>query len=330
MKAVVVQQFGSADHLAYVDRSPPQAGAGEIRVRVEMAGVNFIDVYNREGMYSKSHTYKDEPPFVLGREGVGVVDQVGADVAGLDIGDRVGWCLAPGGYAEHTVIPAWRAVKIPDQLDTATATTLMLQGGTAHYLSHSLFPLGPEHVALVHAAAGGVGRLLVQLARLRGARVIATAGTQEKAALVRKLGAEHCIVYRDQDFAEEVLRLTDGQGVNVVYDGVGKATFAGSLRALRRRGAMVLYGAASGAVDSVNPLDLAEAGSVWLTRPHMAHYMADSTEIQGRFTELADHVLAGRLHVHIDRVFDLADAAEAHRYLEAGRTVGKLLLRVAS
>jgi len=226
------------------------------------------------------------------------------------------------------VVPAWRVVKIPQELDNETATTLMLQGGTAHYLSHSLFPVGPEHVVLVHAAAGGVGRLLVQLARMRGARVIATAGTQEKAALARKLGAEHCIVYREQDFADEVLRLTDGQGVHAVYDGVGKATFEGSLRSLRRRGAMVLFGAASGAVDSVSPLDLAEAGSVWFTRPHMAHYMSDAAEIQARFSELAEHALTGRLNVHIDRVFDLADAADAHRYLEAGRTVGKLLLRV--
>lgn len=328
MKAMVVTQYGGADKLSYVDRPAPDAGPGEVRIRVAVAGVNFIDVYNREGMYSKSHTYKDEPPFVLGREGVGVVDQVGDGVTDLAVGDRAGWCLAPGGYAQYTVVPAWRVVKIPDALDWDTAATLMLQGGTAHYLSHTLFPLESGHVALVHAGAGGVGRLLVQLAKLRGATVLATVGSTEKAQLVKALGADLAIQYKEQDFVAAVKEATDGTGVHVVYDGVGKSTYPGDLQILRRRGALVLFGAASGAVTSVDPLDLAEAGSVWFTRPHMAHYMADAEEIRDRFADLAGHVTAGRLNVKIDRVFDLSDAAEAHRYLEAGKTVGKLLLRI--
>lgn len=329
MKAVVVTRYGGPETLKFVDDAPePTPGEGEVRVRVVIAGVNFIDVYNREGAYSKSHTYKDVPPFVLGREGVGVVDKVGPGVSEFSEGDRVGWCLAPGGYAQLAVVPAWRLVKLGQQIDWETAATLMLQGGTAHYLSHSLFPLDSRHTALIHAGAGGVGRLLVQLARLRGARVLTTVGSDEKAELVKALGADLAILYKKVDFAEAVKDATNGEGVHVVYDGIGKATFDGDLQIMRRRGALVLFGAASGAVTSVDPLDLAEAGSVWLTRPHMAHYMSSAEEIRGRYRELADHVEAGRLNVRIDRVFDLEQAVEAHRYLEAGKTVGKLLLKV--
>ena len=328
MKAIVVSEYGGPETLQYVDVPDPEPGDGEVRVRLEIAGVNFIDVYNRQGVYSKSHTYENKPPFVLGREGVGVVDRVGAGVHGLAVGDRVGWCLAPGSYAQLAVVPAWRLVKIPAGVDGEVATTLMLQGGTAHYLSHSLFPLEPGHTALIHAAAGGVGRLLVQLARLRGARVLCTVGTEEKAEMARRLGADQAILYRQEDFAEAVLKATDGEGVDVVYDGVGQATFQGDLKVLRRRGALALFGAASGAVTSVDPLDLAEAGSVWLTRPHMAHYMSSAEEIQGRFADLQRWHAEGRLEVRIDRTFPLEDAVEAHRYLEAGRTTGKLLLNV--
>lgn len=329
MKAVVATQFGGPEVLRYTDVPEPEPGAGEVRVRLALAGVNFIDVYNREGLYRKSRTYGSSPPFVLGREGAGTVDAVGAGVEDIAVGDRVAWCLEPGSYAELAVVPAWRLVGLPDELDWADATTLMLQGGTAHYLATSLFPLGEDHVALVHAGAGGVGRLLVQIARGRGARVLATVGSEEKATIAQRLGADRTILYRQEDFAEAVLSATDGHGAHVVYDGVGKDTFEGDLRALRRRGALALFGAASGAVDSVDPLELAEAGSVWLTRPHMAHYMATSGEIRGRAADLFDWLRSGELSVHIDREFPLAEAAEAHRYLEAGRTTGKLLLWVA-
>lgn len=329
MKAVVATRFGGPEVLRYTDVSEPEPGAGEVRVRLALAGVNFIDVYNREGMYRTSRTYGSSPPFVLGREGAGTVDAVGAGVEDVAVGDRVAWCLEPGSYAELAVVPAWRLVGLPDDVDWADATTLMLQGGTAHYLATSLFPLDEHHVALVHAGAGGVGRLLVQIARRRGARVLTTVGSEEKATTVQRLGADRTILYRQEDFAEAVLAATDGCGAHVVYDGVGKDTFEDDLRALRRRGALVLFGAASGAVDSVDPLDLAEAGSVWLTRPHMAHYMATSGEIRGRAADLFDWLGSDEFSVHVDREFPLAEAAEAHRYLEAGRTTGKLLLRIS-
>lgn len=328
MKAVVATQFGGPEVLRYTDVPEPEPGEGEVRVRLALSGVNFIDVYNREGLYRKSRTYGSNPPFVLGREGAGTVDAIGAGVEDFAVGDRVAWCLELGSYAELAVVPAWRLVGLPDDVDWADATTLMLQGGTAHYLATSLFPLSEDHVALIHAGAGGVGRLLVQIARHRGARVLATVGSEEKATIVQRLGADRAILYRQEDFAEAVLADTDERGAHVVYDGVGKDTFEGDLRALRRRGALVLFGAASGAVDSVDPLELAEAGSVWLTRPHMAHYMATSGEIRGRAADLFDWLGSGELSVHIDREFPLAEAAEAHRYLEAGRTTGKLLLQV--
>jgi len=328
MKAVVATDFGGPDVLSFTDVPTPEPGPGEVRVRLTLAGVNFIDVYNRKGSYRKSRTYGSQPPFVLGREGAGTVDALGEGVAGLAPGDRVAWCLAPSGYAEYAVVPAWQLVRIPDDVDWASATTLMLQGGTAHYLATSLFPLAAGHTALVHAGAGGVGRLLIQVARRRGARVLTTVGSAEKARIARGLGAEEAILYRQQDFADAVLRATDDRGADVIYDGVGRATFAGDLRALRRRGALVVFGAASGAVESVSPLELAEAGSLWFTRPHMAHYMASQEEIQARADDLFAWYRAGELALRIDREYPLAEAADAHRYLEAGRTTGKLLLRV--
>ncbi|PWG64571.1 quinone oxidoreductase family protein [Spiribacter halobius] len=328
MKAVVATDFGGPEVLSHTEVPDPEPGPGEVRVRVVRAGVNFIDVYNRMGSYRKSRTYGSQPPFVLGREGAGTVDAVGEGVTGLAPGDRVAWCLAPGGYAELAVVPAWQLVRIPEGVDWASATTLMLQGGTAHYLASSLFPLRQGHVALVHAGAGGVGRLLIQIARRRGARVLTTVGTREKAAMAEALGAERAILYRETDFAEAVREATGGEGVDVIYDGVGQATYEGDLQCLRRRGALVVFGAASGAVESVNPLELAEAGSIWFTRPHMAHYMASREEIQGRADDLFAWLAAGELTLRIDREFPLAEAAEAHRYLEAGKTTGKLLLRV--
>ena len=330
MKAIVVPEYGGPEVLRFGEVPVPEPGEGEVRVRVVLAGVNFTDVYNRQGIYRRSQTYRNAPPFVLGREAVGVVDRVGPGVTGLAPGDRVGWCLVLGSYAELAVVPAWRLVPLPSGLDWESATVLMLQGGTAHYLTHALFPLGPDHTCLVHAGAGGVGRLPVQVARLRGARVLATVGNADKAAIARRLGADRAILYREEDFAAAVLEATGDAGVDVVYDGVGRATFEGDLRALRRRGTLALFGGASGAVESVDPLDLAEAGSVFLTRPHMADYMSTREEILERAADLFRWVEDGRIEVHVDREFPLAEAAEAHRYLEAGRTTGKLLLRVAN
>lgn len=329
MKAVVATDYGGREVLSYTNAAEPEPGPGEVRVRLTLAGVNFIDVYNREGLYSKSKTYGSKPPFVLGREGAGTVESIGAGVEDVAVGDRVAWCLEPGSYAELAVVPAWRLVRIPDGVDWASATTLMLQGGTAHYLATDLFPLEKGHIALIHAGAGGVGRLLVQIAKRRGATVLTTVGTEEKADIVRGLDADRAIRYRQEDFAEAVVDATDGQGAHVIYDGVGRDTYPGDLRCMRRRGALVLFGAASGAVTTVDPLDLAEAGSIWLTRPHMAHYMATSEQIRARASDLFSWVAAGELSLNIDREFPLAEAAEAHEYLEAGRTTGKLLLRVA-
>lgn len=326
MKAVVIPRYGGPEVLSLEEVSDPRAGAGEALVGLDYAGVNFTDVYARNGTYRSSHTYRNRPPFVPGMEGAGTVREIGEGVANVAPGDRVAWCLSPGAYAELAAVPAWRLVRVPEGMDLAVATTLMLQGCTAHYLTHSLFRLGPEHVCLVHAGAGGVGQLLIQLARLRGARVIATVGSAEKADIALGLGAERAVLYREEAFDDAVREATGGRGVDVVYDGVGRATFDGSLRSLRRRGMLALFGGASGAVESVTPLDLAEAGSVFLTRPHMADYMADAEEVAWRAGDMLELAAGGKLVVRIDREFALAEAAEAHRLIEGRGTKGKLLL----
>ena len=293
-----------------------------------MPASNFIDIYTRKGVYQKSQTYKNVLPFTIGREGAGVVDSVGDDVTGLAVGDRVAYCLILGSYAEYAAIPAWRLVKVPDDIELDVATTLMLQGCTAHYLSHSLFALGPDHSCLIHAGAGGVGQLLIQLAKARGAHVFATVGSAEKAEIARRCGADHVVRYRDEKFDQVVLQATGGDGVDVVYDSVGQATFENSLRCLKRRGTCALFGGASGAVESVEPLALAEAGSLFLTRPHMADYMSNAQEVTARATALFELARKNKLVVNIDREFALADAQEAHRVMEARGTTGKLLLKI--
>jgi len=296
---------------------------------VEHAGVNFIDVYMRSGVYRRSDTYRTPLPMVLGMEGAGTVESWGAEVGGFERGDRVAWCLSRGSYAEYAAVPAWRLVRIPQGVPSEIATALMLQGMTAHYLSHSAYPLKPGDTCLVHAAAGGVGQLLVQLAKLRGATVIATAGSREKAEIAGERGADHCIVYTEEDFGPLVRELTRGEGVDVVYDSVGRATIARSLRSLKRRGTCVLFGASSGVVDCVEPLELAEAGSVFFTRPHLADYVASAEEIAWRARDLFEAAASGRLVVSIDREFPLTEARGAHETIEARRTRGKLLLKVA-
>jgi len=326
MKAIQVTRYGGAEVLELRDVERPQPGPGEVLVKVAYAGVNFIDIYTRSGLYAGSHTYANAPPFTLGREGCGAVDALGADVQGVAVGDRVAWCLAPGSYAQYACVPAWRLVRIPDAMSRKIATALMLQGCTAHYQTHSLYPLEPGHTCLIHAASGGVGGLMVQLAKLRGAIVFATVGSAEKAEHAKALGADHVILYREQDFAEVVLRETFGEGVDVVYDSVGQATIAGSIRCCKRRGTVCNFGAASGAVTSIDPLQLAESGSLFFTRPHMADYMRDAEEITWRASEMFAHAQAGRVRIAIERVLPLAQAAAAHELLEARRTAGKLLL----
>lgn len=326
MQAIVVARFGGADALALRDAQAPVPARGEARVKVAFAGVNYIDVYMRSGAYARSHTYPTPLPFVPGMEGAGVVESVGADVQGIAVGARVAWCLARGSYAQYAVVPAWKLVPVPDDVDPAIACALMLQGSTAHYLVHSAFALAPGHACLVHAAAGGVGQLLVQLAKRRGATVLATVGSADKAQIARARGADHAILYREVDFHAEVMRLTGGQGVDVVYDSVGRETIHRSIRCLHRRGLCVMFGAASGQVDAIAPLELAEAGSVYFTRPHLADYLRDAGEIRARAGDLFAAVRAGALAVTIDRMLPLAAAGEAHTLLEGRATRGKLLL----
>lgn len=328
MKAVQIDAYGGPGNMVLREVPVPEPGPGEVLVRLRYAGVNYTDVYNRNGLYAKSHTYANSPPFTLGREGGGVVERVGEDVTSVAAGDRVAWCLALGSYAEAAVVPAWRLVKVPDGIGMATATALMLQGCTAHYLTHSLFRIEAGTRCLVHAAAGGVGQCLVALSKHMGAEVFATVGTEDKAEIAASLGADHVILYRREDFAARVRGVTGGRGVDVVYDSVGRATIEGSMRSLAPRGTLVNFGAASGAVESIEPLALAEAGSLYFTRPHMADYMRDADEIEWRGRAMFEHHVAGRVPATIDRVLPLEDAAEAHRLLEARETRGKLLLKV--
>lgn len=328
MKAISIARFGGPEELRLIDTAPPEPGPGEALVRIARAGVNFIDVYMRNGSYARSHTYKTPLPMVLGMEGAGTVAAIGPGVTDIAVGETVAYCLSRGSYAEYAVVPAWRLARVPDGVPLDVATTLMLQGCTAHYLTHSAFPLGPDHTCLIHAGAGGVGQLVIQLARRRGARVLATVGSAEKADIAKARGADACILYREADFREEVMRLTDGRGVDVVYDSVGKDTIHRSIRSLRRRGLCILFGGSSGQVAAVEPLELAEAGSVFFTRPHLADYTASAAEIRTRTGDLFAAWKAGELEVTVDREIPLGDAGEAHRILEGRGTRGKLLLQV--
>ncbi len=321
MRAVRVPATGGPDALVAADISAPEPGPGEALVRVEVAGVNFIDVYHRTGLYPRSL------PFTSGVEGAGAVELVGEGVELLGVGDRVAWALTPGSYAEAAVVPAERLVRIPDDLSFELAAAVMVQGLTAHYLVESTFTLGPDHVAVVHAAAGGVGLLLVQLAKSAGATVIGTCSTEEKARRVLAAGADHVVRYDRTPFQPEVMSLTGGDGASVVYDSVGRATFRDSLASLRPRGFLVLYGQSSGKVGPFDPADLASAGSVYLTRPVLADYARDRRELEWRAGDVFGKVGRGELDVRIQAVLPLEEAAEAHRLLEGRATSGKLLLR---
>lgn len=328
MKAIRIQAYGDAGECRLDDVAVPQPGAGEALVKVEVAGLNFIDVHIRLGRYAKSDTYRNALPMTLGMEGAGTVAAVGEGVTDVAVGDRVAWCIVRGSFAQYAVVPQGKLVRVPADTRLDDACALMLQGLTAHYLSHSAFELRPGHTCLVHAAAGGVGGLLVQLAKLRGAAVIGTVGSTEKAALARALGCDHTILYKETDFRDEVRRLTVGAGVDVVYDSIGRDTIARSIRSLRRRGVCINFGGASGLVESIVPLELGEAGSVYFTRPHLADYIATPAELRERAASLFEHARAGRLRVSIDRRYPLAELPAAMAYLEAGRTRGKLLVDI--
>lgn len=328
MRAVTIARFGGPEVLEVTEVPEPEPKAGEVRVALEFAGINFIDVYMRSGHYARSHTYQTPLPMTIGMEGGGVVSALGEGVADFRVGDRVAYCIVRGSYAQQAIVPASRLVHVPREVPMNIATALMLQGLTAHYLSHSAYTLAPGKTCLVHAGAGGVGQLLIQLAKQRGAMVIATVGTPEKAAIARERGADHVILYRETDFREETRRLTSGRGVDVVYDAVGRDTIHQSIRSLARRGLCINYGGASGLVNSIEPLELAEAGSVYFTRPHLADYISSPEELRPRAADLFTAYSAGKLAVSIDRELPLAQAAEAHRVIEARETKGKLLLHI--
>jgi NADPH2:quinone reductase len=308
--------------LTLEDVPAPTLQPQEALVRVKAAGVNFIDVYHRTGLYPLSL------PFTPGVEAAGTVEAVGAEVTEVKPGDRVAYAMTPGAYAELAVVPSWKLVRVPEGTSLDQAAAAMLQGMTAHYLSHSTYPLAPGQTALVHAAAGGVGLLLVQMAKKRGARVFGTVSTEEKAEAARRAGADVVIRYTEEDFEAAVKRETGGRGVEVVYDSVGKTTFEKSLRCLKPRGMLALYGQSSGPVPPFDPAELAKGGSLFLTRPSLAHYALDREELLKRAGDVLSQVASGDLELTIDRKLPLARAAEAHRLLEARKTSGKLLLEV--
>lgn len=320
MKAIRVHAPGGPEVLRYEDVPEPQPKPGEAVVRVEAAGLNFIDVYNRTGLY------KTALPITLGREGAGTVLSVAADVKEVAVGDRVAWAGVAGAYAEQAAVSADQLVKLPDGVDARSGAAAMLQGMTAHYLACTVYPLKPGDVCLVHAAAGGVGLLLTQLAKLRGARVIGTVSTEEKARLAREAGADETIDYTRQDFVAEVRRFTSGAGVQVVYDSVGRTTFEKGFGCLASRGMMALFGQSSGPVGPFDPQVLAQRGSLFLTRPTLVHYTATREELVARAGEILSWIRDGRLKLRIGREFPLRDAAEAHRALEGRLTTGKVLL----
>ena len=321
MRAIKVNQHGGPEALSREEVETPDPGPGQARVRLAASGVNFIDVYMRSGVYP------GDPPFTLGLEGAGEVEAVGEGVEEVSVGDHVAWAGVPGSYAEAVVAPANKLVPFNvTMVEARVAAAIMLQGMTAHYLTHSTFPLQEGHTALVHAAAGGVGLLLCQMAKMRGARVIGTAGTEEKARLAREAGADEVILYREQDFAEETERLTSGEGVDVVYDSVGKDTFDGGLDCLKTRGYMVLFGGSSGQVPPLDLQVLNRKGGLYVTRPALAHYTRTREELLWRAESLFSWIGQGNLDVRIGGSYALEDAARAHEDLEARRTTGKLIL----
>ena len=320
MKAIVIEHTGGPEVLEWKDMEDPSAGPGQVVVDVAAAGLNFIDTYHRGGLYPMKF------PLILGVEGAGTITAIGPDVDGLAVGDRVAWTLQNGSCAEKVALRASAVVPVPHGVSLEVAAAVMLQGTTAHYLVTDTFPLAPGDRCLIHAGAGGVGLLLIQLAKMKGAEVFTTVGTEEKAELAREAGADHVILYRDVDFGDAVEAVVGSHGLDVVYDGVGQAVFDRSLELLRPRGMMVQFGNASGAVEPVEPLRLSRGGSLFLTRPTLGNYIATREELLGRTNDLFAWIEAGKLDVRIGATFPMAQAADAHRALEARQTTGKVIL----
>ena len=320
MKAIRVHEVGGPEVLSYEDIPEPQPGQDEAVVQVEAIGLNFIDVYYREGLYPGTL------PFTPGLEAAGTVCAVGSQVREIQVGDRVAYSSAMGAYAEQASVPAWKLVPVPRDVDSQTAAAIMLQGMTAHYLSHSTYPLESGQTALVHAAAGGVGLLLVQMAKMRGAQVVERFSTQAKAELADQAGADHVVLYTKKDFESEVHRFTEDAGVDVVYDSVGKETFEKSLNCLKPRGYLVLFGQSSGPVDPIDPQILNTKGSLFLTRPSLFHHIASPEALLERAEAVLKWASSGDLKIHVSEIFPLSEASQAHRALEGRKTTGKVLL----
>lgn len=320
MKIIRFYEFGEPDVMRLEDAPLPEPDAGMVRLKLEAIGVNFVDLYQRGGLYRVAL------PFTPGSEAAGVVDAVGEGVTEFKVGDRAAYGFVVGAYAEYAVVPAEKLIPLPAGVDAQVAAAALLQGMTAHYLAFDTFPLKAGQTTLIHAAAGGTGQLLVQMAKLLGARVIGTTSTPEKAEIARKAGADEVILYTQQDFEAETKRLTDGKGVDVVYDSVGKDTFDKSLNCLRPRGYLVLFGQSSGPVPPLDPQILANKGSLFLTRPSLGNYLLTREELLMRASAVLNWIAEGKLHVTIDRSFPLSEAAEAHRVLAARQTSGKVLL----
>ncbi|HKX27384.1 MAG TPA: quinone oxidoreductase [Blastocatellia bacterium] len=322
MKAIIIENFGGPEVLVHQEVPTPSPKAGEALVKIEAIGLNFIDIYHRTGLYPMPR------PFTPGSEAAGIVEAVGPEVTEVAVGDRVAYAMHPGSYAEYAPVPAWKLVKIPEGVESKIAAAAMLQGMTAHYLTTSTHRLKAGETALVHAAAGGVGLLLIQMIKYRGARAIGTVSTEAKAKLALEAGADEVILYSKHDFEQEVRRLTEGRGVAVVYDSVGRDTFLKSLNCLSPRGTMALFGQSSGTVEPFDPSLLSQKGSLFLTRPSLLHYAANREELQWRAGDLFNWIKSGDLKVRIDRTFPLAQAATAHRELEGRKTTGKVILEV--
>ncbi|HWZ50939.1 MAG TPA: quinone oxidoreductase [Granulicella sp.] len=321
MQAILIKLTGSADVLEFTEVPNPVPGVGEVLVAIEASGVNFIDVYFREGRYPA------QLPFIPGQEAAGTVVALGPEVTTVKVGDRVAWCGIRGTYAQLAVAPAAQVVRVPDGVSSEQAAAALLQGMTAHYLAYSAYPIRAGETVLVHAGAGGTGLLLTQIAKKRGARVITTVSTEEKAALSRAAGADEVILYTKQDFAVEVKRLTNGEGLPVVYDSVGKSTFEQSLASLKPRGLLVLFGGASGAVPPFDLIRLSTMGSLYVTRPTLRDYIATRAELEARANGVFGWVADGSLKLRIEHSYPLKSAAEAQRALESRRTTGKVLLK---
>jgi NADPH:quinone reductase len=321
MKAVVADPTGGPENLNYMDVPKPEPGDAEVLVKLEAIGVNFIDIYFRNGLYKAP-----ERPVKLGNEGAGIIEAVGKGV-NRRVGQRVAYAMVRGSYAEYAVVPESLVVELPENITFEQGAAIMLQGMTAHYLTHSAFAVKPGNTCLIHAAAGGMGLLLVQIAKILGATVIGTVSTEEKAEVARQHGADHMILYTKSDFGEEVKRITANKGVDVVYDSVGSTTFHKSLDCLRPRGMLVTFGQSSGVVGQIDPLVLSQKGSLFLTRPSLGNYVSDPAELRQRASDLFTWLADGRLRLRIYKTYKLADAAQAHRDLEGRKTTGKLLLK---